>query len=156
MEAGGHAMFKITVNTTRSAMFCLASACLASSAHADLTATGGAPVAVSDAWLAATHAVNLQRSLVGNLGGVAPATIAPVNATQTVANNVRLWDEVIPPAPSPKPTQASLTLPAHPRTTAANPAPVQVGTAAGLQTTSLRINNINNATTVRTPAGFAR
>ncbi|WP_147284517.1 hypothetical protein [Pandoraea pulmonicola] len=149
-------MFKITVNTTRSAMFCLASACLASSAHAELTTTGGVPVAVSDALLATTHAANLQRGLVGNLGGVAPATVAPVNATQTVANNVRLWDEVIPPAPSPKPTQASLTLPSQPRTAAVSPTPVQVGTAASLQTTSLRVSNVNNAATARMHAGFAR
>lgn len=155
MEAGGHAMFKFTINATRSAMFCLAGACFASSAHADLASAGGLPVAVSDALLASTHAANLQHGLIGNLGnlgGAAPATVAPVNAPQPLANNVRLWDEVIPPAPSPKPTQASLALPGQPRTAAVNPAPAPVGTAAGLQTTSLRITTGAG----RTPAGFAR
>ncbi len=145
MEAGGHAMLRINVKTTRSAMFCVAAACFAGSAQADIIGIGVPNAAVSDALLATTQAANLQRSLVTNLSGTAPAAIAPVNSTVTTANNVRLWDEVIPPAPAPKPTQASTTSPGQPRTTfavAQYPAP---SLSSGMQTISLKVN----ASTVR-------
>ncbi|VVD81674.1 hypothetical protein PHO31112_01135 [Pandoraea horticolens] len=157
-EAGGHAMFKITVKTMRSATFSLAAACFASAAQADITGIAGVPVAVSDMLLASTRAANLQQSVVANLSGTAPVVVAPVNATTTTANNVRLWDEVIPPAPAPKPTQASATFPAqpHPAVTAsaysANSPNSPPSLASGLQTTSLK----GNANVGRVPVGIAR
>lgn len=150
--AGGHAMFKITINASRTAIACLAGACFASPAHAELTGAGGMPVVVSDALLATTRAANLHGGLVGNVGGAPSVGIAPVNATPTSANNVRLWDEVIPPAPSPKPTQASLTVPGQPRTLAVSALSAQVGAAAGMQSTSLRVNTNSG----RMPPGFPR
>lgn len=130
-------MFKISVSTTRSAVFCLAAACFASTAQADVIGVGGMPATVSDALLASTHAANISRSLVTSIGSAGPTTIAPVNST-TVANNVRLWDEVIPPAPSPKPTQASLPATAQPRTTMAVSSTPQ--TAVGMMATNLKVN----------------
>ncbi|VVD89300.1 hypothetical protein [Pandoraea anhela] len=169
-------MFKITVSTTRSALFCLTAACLANAAHADVGSAGGiggatggisgagVPTAVSDALLASTHAANLQRSIVTRIGGTGPAAIAPVHATAiTTANNVRLWDEVIPPAPSPKPTQASLA----PSQTSAASAPsrttVSVSSAAPMpqapQTSSTMVaTNLsgNVGATLTRLAGHAR
>ncbi|AJC17485.1 hypothetical protein [Pandoraea sputorum] len=130
-------MFKISVSTTRSAVFCLAAACFASTAQADVIGVGGMPATVSDALLASTHAANISRSLVTSIGSAGPTTIAPVNST-TVANNVRLWDEVIPPAPSPKPTQASLPATAQPRTTMAVSSTPQ--TTVGMMATNLKVN----------------
>ncbi|VVE67679.1 hypothetical protein PAN31117_02684 [Pandoraea anapnoica] len=130
-------MFKISVSTTRSAVFCLAAACFASTAQADVVGVGGMPATVSDALLASTHAANISRSLVTSIGNAGPTTIAPVNST-TVANNVRLWDEVIPPAPSPKPTQASLPATAQPRTTIAVSSMSQ--TTTGMMATNLKVN----------------
>lgn len=131
-------MFNISVSTTRSAVFCLAAACFASTAQADIVGVGGMPATVSDALLASTHAANISRSLVTSLGNAGPTTIAPVNSTATVANNVRLWDEVIPPAPSPKPTQASLPATAQPRTTMAASSMPQ--TTSGMMATNLKVN----------------
>lgn len=130
-------MFKISVSTTRSAVFCLATACFASTAQADVIGVGGMPATVSDALLASTHAANISRSLVTSIGSAGPTTIAPVNST-TVANNVRLWDEVIPPAPSPKPTQASLPATAQPRTTMAVSSTPQP--TVGMMATNLKVN----------------
>ncbi|MGR9585217.1 hypothetical protein [Pandoraea sputorum] len=130
-------MFKISVSTTRSAVFCLAAACFASTAQADVIGVGGMPATVSDALLASTHAANISRSLVTSIGSAGPTTIAPVNST-TVANNVRLWDEVIPPAPSPKPTQASLPATAQPRTTMAVSSTPQP--TVGMMATNLKVN----------------
>ncbi|WP_331693358.1 hypothetical protein [Pandoraea sputorum] len=130
-------MFKISVSTTRSAVFCLAAACFASTAQADVIGVGGMPATVSDALLASTHAANISRSLVTSIGSAGPTTIAPVNST-TVANNVRLWDEVIPPAPSPKPTQASLPATAQPRTTMAVSSTPQ--TTVGMMATNFKVN----------------
>ncbi|VVE82022.1 hypothetical protein [Pandoraea sputorum] len=130
-------MFNISVSTTRSAVFCLAAACFASTAQADVIGVGGMPATVSDALLASTHAANISRSLVTSIGSAGPTTIAPVNST-TVANNVRLWDEVIPPAPSPKPTQASLPATAQPRTTMAASSTPQ--TTVGMMATNLKVN----------------
>jgi hypothetical protein len=147
-------MFKITVNTTRSAMLCLATACFANTAQADIT---GIPGAVSDALLASTRAANLQQSVVANLSGAAPAGIAPVNATNLASSSVRLWDEVIPPAPAPKPTQASMISPNQPRTTVATSAYAPYSSnaspalASGMQTTSLKAN----ASVSRMPSGMA-
>ncbi|MFK0375489.1 hypothetical protein [Pandoraea sp. NPDC090278] len=129
-------MFKISVSTTRRAVFCLAAACFASTAQADIVGIGGMPATVSDALLASTHAANVSRSLVTSIGSAGPTTIAPVNST-TVANNVRLWDEVIPPAPSPKPTQASLPATAQPRTTIAVSSMPQT---TGMMATNFKIN----------------
>lgn len=145
-------MFKITVNTTRSAMFCLAAACFASAAQADVTGIAGVPIAVSDALLASTRAANLQKSVVANLSGAAPAVIAPVNATTVASNGVRLWDEVIPPAPAPKPTQASMTSPGQMRTTVATSNYSPPSLTSGMQTTSLKVN----ASVSRMPSGMAR
>ncbi|BET09321.1 hypothetical protein [Pandoraea sputorum] len=130
-------MFKISVSTTRSAVFCLAAACFASTAQADVIGVGGMPATVSDALLASTHAANISRSLVTSIGSAGPTTIAPVNST-TVANDVRLWDEVIPPAPSPKPTQASLPATAQPRTTMAVSSTPQP--TVGMMATNLKVN----------------
>lgn len=133
-------MFKITVSTTHSAMFCLVAVCFAGTAQADMIGAvgiGNAPAAVSDALLASTRAVNLPSGVVTNIGGARAATVAPVNAT-TVANNVRLWDEVIPPAPSPKPTQVSLTLP-QPATMVAAPQRPQMA-SPGIMAVSLKTN----------------
>ena len=155
-------MFKITVSTTRSAMFCLAAACFASTAHADIIgvgAIGGLPATVSDALLAGARA-NLQRSIVTSIGSAAPTAIAPVQSTTTVANNVRLWDEVIPPAPAPKPTQAALPASAQPRTTIAVAQPVPLPqasmpqTASAMMATSYKVNA--GATISRMPIGAAR
>ncbi|VVG70588.1 hypothetical protein PAP18089_01550 [Pandoraea apista] len=156
-EAGGHAMIRITVKTTRSAMFCLAAACFASAAQADITGGAGVSASVSDALLASTRAANFQHSVVANLSGVAPATAVPVNATNTtttVANNVRLWDEVIPPAPAPKPTQATMRLPGQPApaVSMSSYSPNSPSSlASGLQTTSLKVN----ASAGRLPAGIS-
>ncbi|AKC70368.1 hypothetical protein [Pandoraea oxalativorans] len=130
-------MFKISVSTTRRAVFCLAAACIASTAQADVIGVGGIPATVSDALLASTHAANVSRSLVTSIGHAGPTSIAPVNSTATVANNVRLWDEVIPPAPSPKPTQASLPATAQPRTTIAASSMPQT---TGMMATNLKVN----------------
>lgn len=117
------------VNTTRTAMFCVVVACFAAPVYADSFDVGVVPVAVSDALLNSTRATNAQRTLVvTNLPGAAPSAIAPLTTT-TVANNVRLWDEVIPPAPSPKPTQASTSMP---RTVVAS-------SQSNLQSTSLNV-----------------
>jgi hypothetical protein len=153
-QAGGHAMFKITVSTTRSATLCLAAACFASAAQADvmgatsLGGIGGAiPATVSDTLLASTRAANLQQSLVTRIGNAGQVTIAPVNATTTVANNVRLWDEVIPPAPSPKPTQAAAPASAQPATLARTSVAVaQIPTTTpALMQTSMKFNTSNTA-----------
>lgn len=142
-------MIRINVKTTRTAMFCLVTACFATAAQADITGVAGVPASVSDALLASTRAANLQQSVVANLSGIAPAMVAPVNATNTansattVANNVRLWDEVIPPAPAPKPTQATMTLPGQPApvvTAASHASNSASPLTAGLQTTSLKVS----------------
>lgn len=148
-------MFKITVSTTRSAMFCLAAACFASTAHADVIgagAIGSLPATVSDALLAGAR-TNLQRSIVTSIGSAAPTAIAPVQSTTTVANNVRLWDEVIPPAPAPKPTQAAMPASAQTRTTVAVAQPMPQ-TASGMMATSYKINA--GAAMSRMPVGAAR
>ncbi|AKM31948.1 hypothetical protein AB870_20330 [Pandoraea faecigallinarum] len=143
-------MFKITVSTTRSAMFCLAAACYASCAQADVGGIGGGAVAatVSDTLLASAHAANLQRSIVTSLGSTAPGAVVPVHATTSVANTVRLWDEVIPPAPSPKPTQAAAPAPTQPRTAVA--VSQLPPTASTLATASIKVNV--SATVTRMPA----
>ncbi|VVE45688.1 hypothetical protein PMO31116_04352 [Pandoraea morbifera] len=138
-------MFKITVVSTRSAMFCLACACIASSAQADVTGAGIPNIAVSDALLATTRAANLQQSVVAHLSGAKPTALAPVNSTLTTANNVRLWDEVVPPAPSPKPTQASNAPQGQLRTTVAIAQPPTRQFAPGMQATSFKVD----ASTVR-------
>ncbi|VVE87972.1 hypothetical protein [Pandoraea bronchicola] len=148
-------MFKITVKTTRSAMFCLAAAGFASTAQADITGAAGVPVAVSDALLASTRAANLQQSVVANLSGATPAVIAPVHATNTASNSVRLWDEVIPPAPAPKPTQASMTSPGQlqPAFAVSSYSPYSPASqSSGMQTTSLKVN----ASIGRVPTGMPR
>lgn len=148
-------MFKITVKTMRSATFSLVAACSAGAAQADMSGLAGAPVAVSDMLLASTRAVNLQQNVVANLSGTPPAVVVPVNTTTTTANNVRLWDEVIPPAPAPKPTQASATLPAQPRpavTASAHSPNSPPSLSPGLQTTSLKVN----AGVGRVPVGISR
>ncbi|MCI3204669.1 MULTISPECIES: hypothetical protein [Pandoraea] len=156
-------MFKITVSTTRRAIFCVAAACIANTAQADvngLGSIGGAvPVAVSDALLASTHAANLQRSLVTSIGNAAPAALAPAHSTTiSTANNVRLWDEVIPPAPSPKPTQASLPPSAQPRTivavSASQPMPQVQQAPSTMMATSFKANA--GAVVTRMQAGPAR
>ncbi|UVA81477.1 hypothetical protein [Pandoraea commovens] len=131
-------MFKISVSTTRSAVFCLAAACFVSTAQADVIGVGSMPATVSDALLASTHAANVARSLVTSIGNAGPNTIAPVNSTTAAANHVRLWDEVIPPAPSPKPTQASLPATAQPRTTINISSMPQM--SAGMMATNFKIN----------------
>ncbi|WP_087722812.1 hypothetical protein [Pandoraea sp. PE-S2T-3] len=124
---------------TRTAMFCVAVACITTPAYADSLDVGAVPAAVSDALLNSTRATNAQRTLVvSNVPGGAASAIAPVNATMTTANNVRLWDEVIPPVPSPKPTQAS---------TSNLPRTVVASAQSNLQRTSLNIN----ATSSRLP-----
>ncbi|MDM8359608.1 hypothetical protein [Pandoraea communis] len=150
-------MFKITVKTMRSTTFSLVAACFAGAAQADMTGIAGAPVPVSDMLLASTRAANLQQSVVANLSGATPVVVVPVNATitTTTANNVRLWDEVIPPAPAPKPTQASATLPVQPRlaVTASAYSPNSLPSLApGLQTTSLKVN----VSVGRVPVGIPR
>lgn len=138
-------MFNFSVVSTRSAMFCMACACIASSAQADVTGAGIPNIAVSDALLATTRAANLQQSVVAHLPGATPTALAPVSSTLTTANNVRLWDEVIPPAPSPKPTQASSAPQGQLRTTVAIAQPSTHPIAAGLLATSFTLN----ASTVR-------
>ncbi|WP_150678646.1 hypothetical protein [Pandoraea pneumonica] len=123
-------MSYISVSTTRTAMFCVAVACFTAPVHADSFDVSAVPVAVSDALLNSTRATNAQRALVTSLPGAAPSAIAPLTAT-TVANNVRLWDEVIPPAPSPKPTQAS---------TSGMPRTVVASSQSNLQSTSLNVS----------------
>lgn len=138
-------MFKITVSTTRSAMFCLVAACfasIASTAQADVigaVAIGSAPAAVNDALLSSARAANLQPSIVTNVGSPGPAAIVPANAPITTANGVRLWDEVIPPAPAPKPAQASLSSPGQPRATLAV-SQIPQTSSPGLMTTSFKVN----------------
>ncbi|AJP57207.1 hypothetical protein UC34_09740 [Pandoraea vervacti] len=143
-------MFKITVSTTRSATLCLAAVCFASAAQADIMGAarlGGIagdamPATVSDALLASARAANLQQSLVTRMGNAAQVTIAPVNATTTVANNVRLWDEVIPPAPSPKPTQAAAPASAQPAALARTSVAVaqMPTTTPAMMQTSVKVN----------------
>ncbi|VVD83870.1 hypothetical protein [Pandoraea fibrosis] len=160
-EAGGHAMIRITIKTTRTAMLCLATACFASAAQADITGVAGVPAIVSDALLASTRAANLQPSVVANLSGITRAGVAPINATNTanatttIANNVRLWDEVIPPAPAPKPTQATMMSPGQPPsavTAASYSSNSPSSLASGLQPASLKVN----ASAGRIPVGISR
>ncbi|WP_150610618.1 hypothetical protein [Pandoraea cepalis] len=141
LEAGGHAMNqKISVKMTCVAMGCLVAACFAISAQAQSADMRGVPVAVSDALLASTRAANLQHSIVANVPGIAPVAIAPGHAVAATANNVRLWDEVVPPAPLPKPTQASISVPDGPRMIAAISHVSPPALAAGMQPTRLSVN----------------
>ncbi|VVE40420.1 hypothetical protein PCE31106_04105 [Pandoraea cepalis] len=141
MEAGGHTMNKkISVKMTCVAMGCLVAACVAVSAQAQAVDMRGVPVAVSDALLASTRAANLQHSIVANVPGIAPVAIAPAHTVAQTANNVRLWDEVVPPAPLPKPTQASISLPNGPRMIAAISHVSPPALSAGMQPTRLSVN----------------
>lgn len=133
-------MDRISVKTTRRALCCLAAACFAITARAETIGVGAMPIAVSDALLASTRAANLPRDIVAHIPGAVPAAIAPVNATTTAANNVRLWDEVIPPAPSPKPTQASMSLPGPLPMTATVSHFSPPVLASGMRETSLKFN----------------
>ncbi|MFJ2991774.1 hypothetical protein [Pandoraea sp. NPDC087047] len=156
-------MFKISVSTTRSAMFCLAAACfasIASTAQADVigaVAIGSTPAAVSDALLGGARAANLRPNIVTNVVSPGPAAVVPVNAAITIANGVRLWDEVIPPAPAPKPAQASLSSPGQSRTTLAVSQIPQIPqlpqtSSAGVMTTSFKVN----ASATRMPSAAVR
>ncbi|WAL84543.1 hypothetical protein OYT13_09000 [Pandoraea sp. XJJ-1] len=141
LEAGGHTMNKkISVKMTCVAMGCLVAACVAVSAQAQAVDMRGVPVAVSDALLASTRAANLQHSIVANVPGIAPVAIAPAHTVAQTANNVRLWDEVVPPAPLPKPTQASISLPNGPRMIAAISHVSPPALSAGMQPTRLSVN----------------
>ncbi|WP_150612310.1 hypothetical protein [Pandoraea terrigena] len=108
-------MKMFTVKTTRVAIVCLVTASFTITAQAEITVIGSIPVGVSDALLSSTRAANLQQSIVAFAPGTGAGAVAPLHATVTTANNVRLWDEVIPPTPLPKPTQASMSLPDAPR-----------------------------------------
>lgn len=131
---------KVSVKMTCVAMGCLVAACFAVSAQAQAVDMRGVPVSVSDALLASTRAANLQHSIVANVPGIAPVVIAPAHTVAATANNVRLWDEVVPPAPLPKPTQASISLPDGPRMIAAVSHVAPPALTAGLQPTRLSVN----------------
>ncbi|VVE41163.1 hypothetical protein PSO31014_04138 [Pandoraea soli] len=131
---------KVSVKMTCVAMGCLVAACFAVSAQAQAVDMRGVPVSVSDALLASTRAANLQHSIVAKVPGIAPVVIAPAHTVAATGNNVRLWDEVVPPAPLPKPTQASISLPDGPRMIAAVSHVAPPALAAGLLPTRLSVN----------------
>lgn len=139
-------MKNFTVKTTCVAAGCLLVACFAMTAQAETTALGGVPVGVNDALLASTRAVNLRQSIVANIPGTGAGAVVPLHAALATANNVRLWDEVVPPMPLPTPTQVSMALPDAPHMTATTSRMPQMShvsppaLASGMQPTTLSVN----------------
>lgn len=119
-------MSKMIVKMTRWTMLALGPAWFAVTAHADVVGVplaGQALVAVipdsstiplGDPALAAMRATNSVPALATSLApspplnaagaSVSSATVVQLN---TIVTAVRLWDEVIPPAPAPKPVQSA-------------------------------------------------
>ncbi|VVD98726.1 hypothetical protein PTE30175_01946 [Pandoraea terrae] len=96
MDAGGLAMSNTITHLIRSAMYCLPGLLMPATAHADITAPTMLPAQpISDAALSTMRATHGQS-----------ATVVAMPAAPTMQlSAVRLWDEIIPPVPAPKPQQ---------------------------------------------------